>query len=93
MDESTDRGTIKHLSLVGSVMDKNGDVRDAFLALVPVSNASASTLFGHIKGVFSAAEIPYTKNMIGFAADGANVMMGAHHSVASLLQADIPGIL
>ncbi|CAN7975462.1 unnamed protein product, partial [Ixodes persulcatus] len=30
--------------------------------------------------------------MIGFAADGANVMMGAHYSVASLLQADIPGI-
>lgn len=43
-----------------------------------------------MKDGFSAAEIPYTKNIIGCAADVANVMMGAHHSVASLLQEDIP---
>lgn len=92
VDESTDRGTIKHLSLVAKVVNQDGNVIEALLALVPVGDASASALYEHLKAVFSAADIPYKNNMIGFAADGANVMMGAHHSVAALLKADIPGI-
>ncbi|KAL1478592.1 hypothetical protein MTO96_034971 [Rhipicephalus appendiculatus] len=92
VDESTDKGTVKHLSLVARVMNDNGDVVDAFLDLVPVSDATASSLYSSLKAVFSNAEIPYKTNLIGFVADGANVMMGSRHSVAPLLQADIPGI-
>lgn len=36
--------------------------------------------------------IPYKKNMIGFASDGASVMMGAHNSLASRLKSDIPDL-
>ncbi|XP_075543858.1 zinc finger BED domain-containing protein 5-like [Dermacentor variabilis] len=92
VDESTDKATVKHLSLVARVMNADGGIMDAFLDLVPVSDATASSLYTSLKVVFSAAEIPYDKNLIGFAADGANVMMGAHHSVASLLQEEIPGL-
>lgn len=92
VDESTDKGTVKHLSLVARVMNANGDVVDAFLDLVPVSDGTAQSLFSSLKAVFTSTEIPYERNLIGFAADGANVMMGAHHSVASMLQAQIPGI-
>ncbi|KAL3224003.1 hypothetical protein MRX96_027070 [Rhipicephalus microplus] len=73
-------------------MNADGDVVDAFLDLVPVSDGTAQSLFSSLKAVFTSAEIPYERNLIGFAADGANVMMGAHHSVASMLQAQIPGI-
>ncbi|KAL3199891.1 hypothetical protein MRX96_043720 [Rhipicephalus microplus] len=73
-------------------MNANGDVVDAFLDLVPVSDGTAQSLFSSLKAVFTSTEIPYERNLIGFAADGANVMMGAHHSVASMLQAQIPGI-
>nr|XP_050051083.1 uncharacterized protein LOC126547226 [Dermacentor andersoni] len=92
VDESTDKATVKHLSLVARVMNADGGIMDAFFDLVPVSDATASSLYTSLKAVFSAAEIPYDKNLIGFAADGANVMMGAPHSVASLLQAEIPGL-
>ncbi|KAL3187612.1 hypothetical protein MRX96_025102 [Rhipicephalus microplus] len=92
VDESTDKRTVKHLSLVTRVMNANGDVVDAFLDLVPVSDGTAQSLFSSLKAVFTSTEIPYERNLIGFAADGANVMMGARHSVASMLQAQIPGI-
>lgn len=83
---------VKHLSLVTRVMNQSGDVVDAFVGLVPVNDASAAALYENIKEVFSDANIPYKTNLIGFVADRANVMMGAHHSVASMLQSDIPGI-
>ncbi|KAL3231300.1 hypothetical protein MRX96_023346 [Rhipicephalus microplus] len=73
-------------------MNANGDVVDAFLDLVPVSDGTAKSIFSSLKAVFTSTEIPYERNLIGFAADGANVIMGAHHSVASMLQAQIPGI-
>lgn len=73
------------------VRNKNGDVADAFLALIPVSDAYASALCEHLKAVFTATDISYKKNMIGFAEDGANVMMEVDHSVASPLLIDIPG--
>lgn len=49
-------------------------------------------MYGYMKEVVSASEISYRKKIIGLAVDVANVIMGAHYSVASLLQEDIPGI-
>lgn len=34
--------------------------------------------------------IPYKKNLVGFASDGANVMFGANNSVKKLLENDVP---
>ena len=90
-NESTDRGCIKHLALVARVAAVNG-VKDMFLTLVPLESATASSLYEHIKSVFRDADIPYKENMIGFAADGANVMMGVNNSLSTLLKQDIPNL-
>ncbi|XP_065213012.1 uncharacterized protein LOC135840413 [Planococcus citri] len=43
--------------------------------------------------MFLKYEVPYTTNMVGFAADGANVMFGAHNSVATMFKRDVPAIV
>lgn len=91
VDESTDRGCTKHLALVARVATSQG-IKDAFLTLVPLESATADTLYECVKAVFNDANIPYKENMIGFAADGASVMMGANHSLSSLLKNDIPNL-
>ena len=91
VDESTDIGCTKHLALVARVATHDG-VKDIFLALVPVESTTAVDLYNHVKTVFNDANIPYLKNMVGFAADGANVMMGVNNSLSTLLKADIPNL-
>lgn len=90
VDESTDRSCAKHLSLVVRYIDDDFSVRDDFFYLVKVSVADAQTLYEHIVNCFVSNSIPYKENMIGFASDGANVMMGEHNSVQSRLKTDIP---
>lgn len=91
VDESTDKGCIKHLALVARVA-VDGNIKDYFLALIPVQDATAATLFNSITEFFSKENIDYKTNMVGFGSDGANVMLGAHNSLASRLKAEIPGI-
>ena len=91
VDESTDRGCTKHLALVARVATHE-TVKDVFLALIPLESATAADLYNHIKAVLSEAHIPYLKNMVGFAADGASVMMGVKNSLSTLLKTDIPNL-
>lgn len=88
-DESTDIGCMKHLCLVVRMVI-NSKVMDSFFGLIQVQDATADSLYEHVTKAFNEADIPYKINMIGFAADGANVMMGAHHSLSSKLKEDIP---
>ncbi len=55
-----------------------------------MKDATAQILYSNVVNFFSDNGIPYKNNLIGFAADGANSMLGEHHSLSSLLQADIP---
>lgn len=80
VDESTDKGCVKHLCMVVRVMIENS-VKDCFLGLVPVKDATPVSLYNHVVGFFTEHDISYKENMIGFAADGANSMLGAHHSL------------
>ena len=91
VDESTDRGCVKHLALVVRVATQES-IKDSFLTLVPLESASAESLYECVKSVFNGANIPYKQNIIGFAADGASVMMGARHSLSKLLKDDIPNL-
>ncbi|XP_061724987.1 uncharacterized protein LOC133530945 [Cydia pomonella] len=84
IDESTDRSTTKHLCLVVRYV-KNYQVRDSFLGLIPLVTADAATLYNNIIDFFKVYNIPYEQNLIGFASDGANVMMGSNNSVMTLL--------
>lgn len=91
IDESTDLSTTKHLCLVSRYAKMNR-IKDCFLALIPLEEANAATLFEHIVNFFRSNDIPYKSNLIGFASDGANVMMGRNNSVVTLLQTEIPNI-
>lgn len=84
IDESTDRSTTKHLCLVVRHV-KNNHVSDNFFGLIPIVNADATTSHKSIVDFFKRYSIPYRLNLIGFASDGASVMMGRNHSVMTLL--------
>ncbi|XP_040078611.1 uncharacterized protein LOC120850229 [Ixodes scapularis] len=89
VDESTDGSCCKLLCLVTRVF--NGErVVDAFFDLLQIQDATARTLYEHIVKAFTDWRIPCKENMIRFAADGANVMMGTRNSVMTLLRQDIP---
>ncbi len=91
VDESTDKGCVKHLCMVVRLIIEN-EVKDCFLSLIPLKDATADSLYNHVVEFFRKHNIPYKENLIGFAADGANVMLGAHHSLSSLLKKDIPNL-
>lgn len=91
IDEPTDISSCKHLYVVTRVSE--GDrILDAFFHLVPVEDASAGRLYKALVGAFERAGVPYKDNMVGFALDGANVMMGTNHSVMMLLKKDTPNL-
>lgn len=60
------------------------------VSLFKVSDATHEGLYQLIVEFFTTHEIPYKQNLIGFAADGANVMFGRYNSVSSKLKEDIP---
>lgn len=91
IDESTDLGSLKHLCIiVRFYSDQKNKVVDHFFDLIELSNADATSIYNAIINKFEQHSIPYKDNLKGFASDGANVMMGAHHSVMALLKKDIP---
>lgn len=89
VDESTDHSAIKNLAIVVRLND-NFNVSDNFLALLPVSDATAANLYNVIKTFLTSHNINFKNNLIGFAADGANAMMGVHHSLKTMLMNDVP---
>jgi len=91
IDESTDKSSTKHLAVVSRmVQHSNFEVRDEFVKLIEVSNASAKGVYDAIVNFFNTHDIPYKHNLTGFASDGPNVMFGNRHSVKSLLEEDVP---
>lgn len=88
IDESTDRSAMKHLCLVVRYY-KDRKVIDCFFGLIPLVAGDATTLYSKITSFLLENQIPYKSNLIGFAADGANVMMGRNNSVAALFSKDI----
>lgn len=92
VDESTDRACTKNLSIVVRVNCENKSIKDYFLALIPVQDATGAALFDHIINFLEEYNVPYKNNCIGFASDGANNMMGAQNSVMSRMIETIPHI-
>ncbi len=82
VDESTEEGFVKHLCMV--VRTNDGDsITDFFGGLIPLKDATAQTLYSNVVNFFNDNGIPYKDNLIGFAADGANSMLGERHSLSS----------
>lgn len=65
---------------------------DSFLALLEPKEFNHTALYNDIVSFFNDNDIPYKNNMIGFASDGASVMMGCNNSVMTLLKRDIPSL-
>lgn len=89
VDESTDKSTVKNLCIVVRI-NISDRVIDAFYDLVSVEDASAVGIHTEIVKSLEQHNIPWKSNLIGYAADGANVMMGNNHSVNVLLKKDLP---
>jgi hypothetical protein len=92
VDESTDRCAEKHLAVIVRTCTDNFDVKDEFLCLLDVTDSTAGGLYSTLTNFFNEHDIPYRTNMIGFAADGTNTMMGANNSLQSLLKKDVPNL-
>lgn len=89
MDESTDQGICKVLAIVVRYFDKKTVSR--LLSMVEVSECKSQNLYDKLKQKFKDMNIPM-KNMIGYGADNASVMMGSKSGLKALLSKDVPGL-
>ncbi|XP_039278769.1 uncharacterized protein LOC120350252 [Nilaparvata lugens] len=92
VDESTNRTSEKHLAVVVRTCTDDLNICDDFLALLEVTDGTALGLYKLLTQFFNDNGIPYKSNLLGFAADGTNTMMGAKQSLQSLLKQDVPNL-
>ena len=90
-DEATDIGVVKSACMVIRIFDDEaGAVRSEFYNLIELGEkADAQTLFEAIESAFIQDGISF-QNLLGFASDGANAMLGRHNSVKTRLLAKQP---
>lgn len=99
IDESTDISTTKAMCIVVRFYDPSqGKVVSQFLDLKNIhgnsnndKSGTAANLYKTVIDSLDSYTIPHS-NLIGFASDGCNSMMGAHKSVASRLKAEFQDI-
>lgn len=89
IDESTDCTVSTNLAIIVRIFD--GKCRDRFLSLEPLVDSTADTICGKIVEVLNTNNIPL-KNMVGFAADNCNVMMGVVRGVQAKLKLLVPNL-
>ncbi|KXZ57058.1 hypothetical protein GPECTOR_5000g1285 [Gonium pectorale] len=93
IDESTDRSVHHHLAIYISYMDEYGDVIHRFRQHERIQgSATSQKLFDILQTALKEDGIDMTK-IVGFTSDGANVMVGEHKGVATLMKAACPGLL
>lgn len=101
IDESTDVGTVKTLCICVRYFDhKINKLKSKFFDLVKVfkdsdsanEGATANKIYTEVLNSFKKEDIPF-ENVIGFASDGCNAMMGRWNSVTSRFKEDFPGII
>ena len=90
--ETTDVSTTKELCAVVRFFDDDANhVSSRFFRLYEVSKANASTIFITVQQDLEKHKIPMG-NIIGYAANGANAMMGSHNNVQTRFEAINPHI-
>lgn len=93
IDESTDKSSVKHLAIIVRLMVKDTfSVKDEFGTLEKICNSTAQGVFEAILNFFNNNNIPYKKNLLGFASDEVNVLFESKNSVKTLLEQEVPGI-
>ena len=94
IDETTDFSTAKQLAFCVSFSNENLETEVDLIDLVECPNGTAEMLFSKLRNSLQVQEkdgVPLT-NWIGFCSDTASVMMGAHHSVSSLIRENYPWV-
>lgn len=103
IDESTDVGCVKTMCICIRFYDDSTkkvetklwslvQIFDKFNAEAANAGATGERLFDTVIESFTSENVP-TKNIIGFASDGCNTMMGVNNSVSSRLRIMNPGII
>jgi hypothetical protein len=67
---------------------KYNNIVDCFFALIEVNDGTAENIHKNIVNIFQDNDIPFEKNLSGFAAVGASVMFGKNNSVSTMLTED-----
>ena len=92
IDETTDISTVKQLVLICRYYDSTlRKTVDKYLALISVTDCSASGIVKSLLNFFEKHAIPFD-NLIGFASDNASLMMGRKSEVQHLLQQKVPAL-
>lgn len=78
--------------LVGEYLPKNYSIIFLSSFLFQVKDGTTDALYQLIVTFFQKNNIPFERNMVGFASDGASVMMAAENSVAAKFKLKIPNI-
>jgi len=60
--------------------------------MVEVNDCTAAGIFSALKKSFTDKKIPMS-NIMGYASDTCNTMFGIHHSVSTMLKAEVPYVL
>ena len=81
-DKATDIGVVKSACMVIRTFDEEARaVRSEFYRLAELEEkADAQTLFAAVESAVTEDTVPFD-NLLGFASDGANAMLGRHNSV------------
>lgn len=91
IDETTDISTTKSLFVIVRLWLKT-TVQDRFFDLIEVVNGTAECIYNSLIALLDSYEIPY-KNIVGFGADNASVMMGPIKGVQARLKQICPNLV
>ena len=90
LDESTDVSCTKLLCVIIRYYSKSEKrIMTSFLSVIPVMKATGKDLFEALKSCLKQSGLDLV-NCIGYASDGASVMVGEHDSVWSRIKAASP---
>ena len=93
LDESTDASTEKTLGIIIRYFSEIlQTVVTTLYCLVSIDKGDADTQVEAILEQLKADKLPLPQ-MVGIGVDGANVNVGAHHSIASLLRKQVPHLV
>lgn len=93
VDESTDLATDKVLCImIKYYSTKRKEIITTFYRIILLEKCDAESLFTVVKRQLLNDNL-ILNNLIGVGVDGANVMVGQHHSFATLLKKEIPDVV
>ena len=93
LDESTDVSCGKHLCIVVRYYSKlENRVATSFLSLIPIVKATGQDLFEALTNSLEQSGLELV-NCIGYASDGASVMVGEHDSLWSRIKEASPNCI